>query len=465
MSSKDRLKIGMAAAAVLLILALPPLPAFAQDQVAAADASGDTTATSPEPLTADEIEVLVARIALYPDELIAVITGASLYPLQIIEAARYLDQYAKDKSLKPKESWDGSVISLLNYPEVVKMMSDDLEWTQLLGDAIAYQQKDVLIAIQQLRDEAVAKGAIKTDDKVQVTTENDNVIIKSADPEKIYIPQYPPEMLYEPGYVWEPIRYYPDPYPYYWYPGATFFAGAVTGAIWAAAVDWDDWDVWGGRWDGGDIDIDCNNCFNNRDFNGKINFNDVDWKNIDRDKINIDRDQFDKFDRNAIKDKVKANTDNSIRDRAKDIKKRDTIANARPGKGDAGTRDIRQSTLDGLKKGGGNQAANLRPNNPNAGNRPNRPDAGNRPANRPSANRDGPKPSKASRPAGKPKPAARIDNRPKKPSGLGNVDRGKVQRVNSNRGRQSMGGGHRGGVHKQIRRPSGGGRGGGGRRR
>ena len=306
-------------------------------------------ATSPEPLSADEMEVLVARIALYPDELIAVITGASLYPLQIVEAARYLDQYAKDKSLKPKESWDGSVISLLNYPEVVKMMSDDLEWTQALGDAIAYQQKDVLIAIQQLRDEAVAKGVIKTDDKVQVTTENDNVVIKSADPEKIYVPQYPPEMLYEPDYAWEPISYYPDPYPNYWYPGATFFAGAVTGAIWAAAVDWDDWGVWGGGWDGGDIDFDCNNCFNNRDFNGKVNFNDVDWKNIDRSKINIDRDQLNKLDRNQIKNKVKANTNNSMRDRAKDIKKRDNIANKRPGAGGAGTRDIRQSTLDGLK--------------------------------------------------------------------------------------------------------------------
>ena len=111
-------------------------------------------------------------------------------------------------------------------------------------------------------------------------------------------------MLYEPNYAWEPISYYPDPYPNYWYPGATFFAGAVTGAIWAAAVDWDDWGVWGGDWDGGDIDIDCNNCFNNRDFNGKVNFNDVDWKNIDRSKINIDRDQLNKLDRNNIKNKI-----------------------------------------------------------------------------------------------------------------------------------------------------------------
>ena len=75
------------------------------------------------PLTDDELEVLVARIALYPDELVAVISGAAIYPLQIVEASRFLDAYAKDKTLKPKDSWDGSVISLLNYPEIVKMMS------------------------------------------------------------------------------------------------------------------------------------------------------------------------------------------------------------------------------------------------------------------------------------------------------------------------------------------------------
>jgi hypothetical protein len=446
MMGNDMLKAG-AAALVLLLAGLGSAhPVLAQEQVAAADASGDAT-TSPKPLSADEMEVLVARIALYPDELIAVITAAALYPLQIVEAARFLERYEKDKSLKPKESWDGSVVSLLNYPDIVKMMSDDLEWTQALGDAIAYQQKDVLVAIQQLRDEAVAKGVIKTDEKIQVVKENDNVVIKSASPEMIYVPQYPPQMLYEPGYAWEPIRYYPDPYPYYWYPGATFFAGAVTGAIWAAAVDWDDWGVWGGRWNGGDIDVDCNNCFNNRDFSGKVNFNDVDWKNVDRDKINIDRNQFNKFDQNNIKNRIEKNGDNAIRDRAKDIKKRDQIANRGPGK-TAGTRDIRKSTPDGLK-GQGGQATNRPANKANV----------NRPAAKPTANRPAAKPANINRKAGKPKPATRIDNRPKKPSGLGNVNRGKATKVSSNRGHKSMGGGSRGGgAHKQIRRPSGGGR-------
>jgi hypothetical protein len=138
------------------------------------------------------------------------------------------------------------------------------------------------------------------------------------------VPRYEPEMLYVENYAAQPISYYTDPYPSYYYPSAGFWAGAVTGAFFAAAIDWDDWGVWGGDWgDDVDLDIDCNNCFNDRDFNGKINFNDVDWKNIDRSKINIDRNQFNKVERDQMKNRVKANTDNSIGDRAKDIKKRD----------------------------------------------------------------------------------------------------------------------------------------------
>lgn len=455
MISRDRLKFGMAAAAVLLTMAQSPFPAFAQDQVAATEADNPDAVTSPAPLSDDELEVLVARIALYPDELVALISGAALFPLQIVEASRFLDQYEKDKSLKPKETWDGSVVSLLNYPEIVRMMSDDLDWTQQFGDAIAYQQKDVLVAIQQLRDEAVAKGVIKTDDKVQVVHENDNVVIKPANPEVIYVPQYEPQMFYEPGYIWEPIRYYPDPYPPYWYPGATFFAGFVTGAVWGAVVDWDDWGVWGGHWNGGDIDIDCNHCFNNNDFNGKLNFNDVDWKNIDRDKIKFDRDKFNNFDRMEFKNRVKQNGDNSIRDRARDIKKSDRMANRTPGKASVGTRDVRKSVQDGLKQGGKRPGGD----GPKLDRPANRPAAGKRPAvDKPSLNRDKPRPTKMTRPAGKPKPAQRIDNRPKKPSGLGNPSRGKAAKISSNRGHKSMGGGNRGGGRKVNR-------GGGGRRR
>lgn len=466
MSIRRFVSVGAIAVAMLSVAdGFSSVVASAQEQTAAADPAA-SAAQTPEPLSADELEILVARIALYPDELIAVISAAALYPLQIVEAARFLDDYAKDKNLKPKENWDGSVISLLNYPEVVKMMSDDLEWTQSFGDAIAFQQKDVLIAIQQLREEAVAKGIIKTDDKVKVETSGDNIVIQPVSTEKVYVPQYEPEMLYAANYPVAPITYYPEPYPSYWYPGATFFAAAVTGAAWAAAVDWDDWGVWGGHWDGGDIDVDCNRCFNNRDFNGKINFNDIDWRNVDRSKLNFDRNQLTKFDRTNIRNKVKANNNNAIRNRAATIRNERTAAlPARAG----GARDVRKSTLEGLKGRQGN-AALSRPD----ARRPDvrRPDARSdvhRPAGKPSISKPANRPAHVNRPAGKHKPAARVDHRPRHPSSLGHVNHGKISAIHSNRGHHSMGGGYRGGGHRAVHMGGGGGHRavhrGGGRRR
>jgi Protein of unknown function (DUF3300) len=437
----------------MFLAGIPVSVSFAQDQTAAADAAttDDVTADqAPEPLSDDELQVLVARIALYPDELVAVISEAALYPLQIVEAARFLDKRAKDPKLKPKADWDGSVISLLNYPEIVKMMSDDLDWTQTLGDALTYQQKDVMIAIQALRDKAVASGAIKSDDKVKVTQQNNNVVIQSASPDVIYVPQYQPEMLYSPSYVMTPVSYYPDPYPSYWYPTATFFAGAVTGAVWAAAVDWDNWGVWGGRWNGRDIDINCNNCLNN--INGKVNFNDVDWRKVDRSKINIDKNQFAKFSGDGMRDRVKADGNrNQLSSKAADIRR--DRPNALPNKGPKVT-DIRKDKLDGLKAQGGAGAINGNIRKP-GGNTPNleRGKVGNAAAG-------------IDRPVGKPKPAARVDNRPRNPSGLGNVGPGKREMINSQRGARSMGGGFQGGGRPHM---SGGGGGqirrGGGHRR
>ncbi len=451
----------------LAIIALQPaLPARAQVQ-APAPAAAPAQAGAEQPAAAllsdDELEVLVARIALYPDELVAAISAASLFPLQIVEAQRFLEAKKKNSDLKPKSDWDGSIVSLLNYPDVVKMMSEDLDWTQSLADALTNQQKDVLIAIQQLRDEAVEKNIIKTDDKVTVVTENDNIIIRPTDPEKIYIPQYPPEMLYEPGYVSAPISYYPDYYDNYYYPGAAFFAGAVTGLAWAAIVNWDDWGVWGGRWDG-DIDIDCNNCLNDRNFNGKMKWNDVDWSNVDRSKLNISKDQLAKIDRSAIKSGLQGDNRNQLRNKASDIRASQLPANRA---NSARAQDIRKNTAQGLKD---------RPqaNRPTAGNRPaaaNRPTAANRPEARPqkAANRPSKPAQKSVNRPNKPQMAARPDNRGRQSSALGNPQSGRREAVASKRGSQSMG------AHRQSARPQqrsrpvphrgGGGRGGGGGRR
>src|SRR5262245_59657877 len=106
------------AAAIMMAATAFPVTATAQEQTAAAATPAAAQPAAPEPLSEYELEVLVARIALYPDDLIAVICEASLYPLQIVEAQRFLEKHAKDSSLKPKDTWDGSIISLLNYPDV-----------------------------------------------------------------------------------------------------------------------------------------------------------------------------------------------------------------------------------------------------------------------------------------------------------------------------------------------------------
>ena len=434
MTHRNRALRLMAAALLMLSSCYFSLPSMAQDQ-AATDASA-AAEQAPEPLSDEELEILVARIALYPDELVALISGASLFPLQIVEASRFLDKAAKDKNLKPKDTWDGSVISLLNYPEIVTMMSDDLEWTQTLGEALTYQQKDVLIAIQQLRDEAVAAGVIESDDKMTIVEENDNIVIQSTSADTVYVPQYPPQMLYEPNYQMAPISYYPDPYPNYLYPTATFFAGAVTGALWGAAMDWDNWGVWGGRWDGGDVNIDCNNCLNN--INGKVNFNDVDWKNVDRSKINFDKSQFNKIDRTAMRDRVKADGSNSLRTKAADINR--DRPNALPA-GSGKVSDVRKSKIDNPRAKSGDLAANR----PGAKNTDRASSGGNRPAAKNAS-------SRADRPVGKPRPAAKADNRPRQPSGLGTVESGKREQVASRRGGQAMGGGQRGGGRPHARR-------------
>jgi hypothetical protein len=456
---RERIFVLCSATAIALALLAPFGVARAQGTATTPAATQQEAA--PQPLSDDELEVLVARIALYPDELVALVSAASLYPLQIVEAERFLEASKKNKELKPKESWDGSIISLLNYPEIVKMMSEDLEWTQSFGEAIANQQKDVLIAIQQLRDEAVAKDIIETDDKIKVVEEGDNIIIQSANPEVIYVPQYPPEMLYEPDYAPAPIDYYDDPYPAYWYPGAAFFAGAVTGAIFGAIVDWDDWGVWGGDWDG-DIDVDCNKCFNNIDFDGKLNFNDIDWKNVDRSKLKFDRDQLNKFDRTNIKNNIKARGDNDLRNRAAEINR--DRPQARPGGGGGELKDVRKSTLEGLKAQPRREASarpSARPGDGKAAAKA-RADGGKPSVNRPK----GKKSSQVNRPTGKKKMASKAQNRPRKPSGLGNVNSGRREVASSRRGGHSMGGGHRGGGRPQMSR--GGGRppiarGGGGR--
>lgn len=168
-------------------------------------------------VSADELAELVGPIALYPDDLVAIVLPASTYPLQVVQAARFLEDRERDSSLQPDEEWDDSVVALLNYPEVVELMNDDLDWTYDLGTAVLNQRADVLNAIQDFRDRAYAVGNLRTDERQTVERDDGELVIKPANPQVIYVPYYEPEqvVVYQPVPVY---RYYPRPYYVYYYP-------------------------------------------------------------------------------------------------------------------------------------------------------------------------------------------------------------------------------------------------------
>ena len=136
---------------------------------------------APPPQPADYLTGLVGRIALYPDDLVAIILPAATSPLQIVQADRYLDKRKSDPKLPIDDKWDDPVKSLLNYPDVVKMMSNDLDWTSDLGEAVVEDQGAVLEAVQVFRRQAQAAGNLKSDTKQVVKQESEVIIIEPAE--------------------------------------------------------------------------------------------------------------------------------------------------------------------------------------------------------------------------------------------------------------------------------------------
>jgi hypothetical protein len=185
--------------------------------VALRPASAQEAPAAVEIASADELAELVGPIALYPDDLVAIVLPASTYPLQIVQAARFLEERKRDSSLQADPDWDDSIVALLNYPEVVDLLNDDLDWTYDLGAAVLNQRADVLNAIQSFRDEAYAAGNLRSDERQTVTRDDGAIAIKPADPQVIYVPYYEPErvVIYQPVPVY---YYYPRRYPVYYYP-------------------------------------------------------------------------------------------------------------------------------------------------------------------------------------------------------------------------------------------------------
>jgi hypothetical protein len=202
---------------IIIMLVIPPV-IMAQDY---------EEAVEPPKFTKEELTQMLAPIALYPDSLLSDILMASTYPIEVVEAERWLKENQNlkgddlDKALQEK-TWDSSVKSLCYFPDVLNAMSDKLDQTTKLGDAFLSQQEDVMNTVQELRSKAQEQGNLKTTKEQKVIVEKDVIQVEPADPAVIYVPVYNPLYVYGPW--WYPA--YP---PYYWYypPGFVITGGYI----------------------------------------------------------------------------------------------------------------------------------------------------------------------------------------------------------------------------------------------
>src|SRR5499427_5193646 len=179
-------------------------------------------------LSPQQLDSLVAPIALFPDPILSQLLVASTYPMEIVEAQRWASQNPGLKGQQltaaaAKQPWDASVQALVAMPDLLKRLNQDIGWTSDLGNAFLAQQQDVMAAIQRMREKAQASGALKSTPQQTVTTATEagqNFIeIQPANPEYVYLP------VYDPNAVWGPPAY---PYPSVYYgTGAAIAAGVI----------------------------------------------------------------------------------------------------------------------------------------------------------------------------------------------------------------------------------------------
>jgi hypothetical protein len=431
--------------------------AFALPLVGQAAHAADATK-----LTNDQLDELVAPVALYPDGLLSQVCIAATYPLEVVEADRWVKQNklageALDKALEEKD-WDQSVEYLCHFPDVLDRMSANLDWTQALGNAFLDQQAGVMDAVQRMRAKADAAGTLKSDAKQTVVKEQQTIVIQPADPQVVYVPTYPPT-VYGPTYAAAPVAY-PAVYP----PTATwggalltFGAGMATGALIAGAFDWHDHDVYiHDDWHGGGHG---HGNKNNVNVNKNVNINGKKWEHNPEHRRGVrydnaaDRQRFASRDRDAARDRAQRDAARGFGDGARD---RD-----RPGSAGAGRPGDRPGAGGRPDRPGGR---------PEMGGRPDRPDRGSggaRPETHPSRPQH----------AGGQRPSGGFDGRGGgSPGAFGGYGNGRDARAASSRGAASRnrpsysggggggfggrggGGGHRGGGGGGGRRGGGGGR-------
>lgn len=191
-------------------------------------------------LSRAELVQLAGPIALYPDDLLAIVLPAATYPLQVVAAARFLES-KRSTAAQPNPEWDESIVALLNYPEALALLNEDINWTWQLGQAVVDQEKALMVAVQDVRRQAHASGNIDSDDKQTVYVKDDTVIIEPAEEDVIYVPHYEPAevVVDQPGRVY---HYYPRAYPVYYYPYAShhrFYDTGFWGLSSLFSLNWD----------------------------------------------------------------------------------------------------------------------------------------------------------------------------------------------------------------------------------
>jgi len=216
--------------------------------------SGSITQSPPqaEQQSSEQLQQLVAPIALYPDTLIAQILAAATYPSEIVEAGRWMEQQklltGNDLAREvDKQSWDSSIKALTQFPAVLANMNQNLAWTSELGDAYVNQQQDVSHAIQTMRQRAQAAGNLSTTSQETVSTQGQSIAIQPAASDVVYVPQYDPWLVYG-----APLAIFPGwyPYPGLFLDGPGIAFGLTFGVGIFAGFGWG-WHNWGFDWRGG----------------------------------------------------------------------------------------------------------------------------------------------------------------------------------------------------------------------
>jgi len=256
-------------------------------------APGDALASMPSPrspqaaspqaqptrIPPDQLDSLVAPIALYPDPMLAQTLAASTYPLELIQLQQWLKKNPglKDKALADavaKQPWDPSIQALAGLPDVVKRLADDIQWTTDLGNAFLAQQSDVMDAVQRMRKKAQDTGNLKSTEQQKVETKviesKSVIVVEQANPQVVYVPSYDPVVVYGPPIYPYPPIYYPPAGYYAAGMAISFGVGMMMGAFWSGGWGW------GCGWGGNNtININNNNNFNRNSNIGGGNRNNI----------------------------------------------------------------------------------------------------------------------------------------------------------------------------------------------